>query len=639
MKNVRGLWAALVLAPTVFMVERTAKADLVNLTASEPWVLDAVCHAEGLKDGDARCFSSRWVPQSAANMRLKKAMARPFASNGNCDGSPQQAYSPTLTPGSMGAKDLITAYNLADPSLPSGEGKIVAIVDACGYSDIVGDLNKYRAQYGLGAITQCGGGVGHAPTAGGSQCIGVVSQTGDANVPPDDSNWAGETALDVQMISAACPKCSILVVQVDSSSTADLNAGISEAITLHGDAVSNSWGGNESSGDTVPSHTGTLVTAASGDADYLNEIGAINEDAGTVKLTLHTPNYPASDPTILGVGGTTLTMDETASRCYSDTAWSYMIPVTSTNPLHGKTVYGGGSGCSKEFAKPSYQSGLAMGSCSKRGSVDISAAADFSVGAYSGSVCIKGQTCGGIAVYGGGGWNPSVGTSAATPFATAVLVRMGLGDKANADLYAAASSFLDVTTGNNDPSGKCTDVMCNAGTGWDGPTGLGVPDGYKLALLGGASPSAPTPPTCLVLAADGGITLPDAGSSSGGSSSGGTGDDASTGDDDSGSGSGSGGSSSGGFGDDDSGSGSSSGGSSSGSSSSGGSSSGGTLNDDGGTTSNLDGGTAGNGNNGSSSSGCSCNVGPGSTSETTGLGFAAFASLVVLRIRRRRRSA
>jgi MYXO-CTERM domain-containing protein len=624
MKNVRGLWAALVLAPSVFMVERAAKADLITPAASEPWVLDAVCHAEGLAKTDARCFSHRWVPESVANERLAKALAR-VSPSASCDGQKQQAYSPTLTPGSMGATDLITAYNLSDPSLPDGSGKIVAVVDACGYSDIVTDLNKYRAQYGIAAITECGGAAGTAPTAGGAQCIGVVSQTGTKTVPADDSNWAGETALDVQMISAACPKCSILVVQVKSASTANLNAGITEAVKLKADAVSNSWGGDESSGDTIPAHAGVLVAAASGDADYLNQIGAINEDAGTVELDPTTPNYPASDPGVLGVGGTTLTMDATSARCYSDTAWSYMIPLTSTNPLRGKTVYGGGSGCSTEFATPSYQTTLPMGSCKKRGSVDVSSAADFSPGAYSAGVCIKGQVCGGIAVYGGGGWNPSVGTSAASPFATAVLVRMALGAKTNAEIYASPTSFTDVTSGNNDPSKTCSDVMCNAGVGWDGPTGWGVPNGYTLAQFGGASPTAPTPPTCLALTDAGTGDDDDAGQS---------------GDDDGGSGSGSssGGSSSGGTGDDDDDSGSGSG-SSSGGSSSGGSSSGGSLNDDGGPLANEEGGAGGNGNNGgSASNGCSCVVGPGTPSAPEGLGLTVFAALAVLRLRRRRSS-
>ena len=189
-----------------------------------------------------------------------------------------------------------------------------------------------------------------------------------------------------------------------------------------------------------------------------------------------------------------------------------MVPTTSTSPLAGKTVYGGGSGCSIDYPKPSYQTSVPMGSCTMRGSVDVSAAADFSPGVYESQLCIHGQVCGGIAVYGGGGWNPSVGTSAATPFVTAVLVRMGLATNPNTYFYTNHASFQDVTSGNNDPSMTCNDVMCNAGVGWDGPTGWGVPQGYDLAVLGGATGVVqPTPPTCLAVEMDGGMPATDGG--------------------------------------------------------------------------------------------------------------------------------
>jgi MYXO-CTERM domain-containing protein len=523
-----GVVATLVLAASALFFARPARADVTLPTASEPWVLDDNCHAEGLLPGEVRCFSKRWVPESVAAQRLAQAHARlaarmkgdPFASA--CDGQKQTAYSPTLTPASMGAKDLATAY-LLPTGAPTGAGKIVAVVDACGYSDVVKELNAYRAQYGIAPITQCGGGAGHAPTKGGAQCIGVVSQKGTATLPPDDSGWAGETALDVQMVSAACPDCSILVVQATSASGTNLDAAVAEAVKLGADAVSNSWGHTESGADAqLPATPGTLIAAASGDADYLNQIGAIDEDAGTVVYSPSAPNWPASDPNVLSVGGTTLTMDATSSRCYSDSAWSFMVPATSPSPLHGKTVYGGGSGCSTDYATPSYQSGLAMGSCKKRGSVDVSAAADFSPGDYKAGICVKGQPCGGIAVYGGGGWNPSVGTSASTPFVSAVLVRMGLAAKANSYFYQNPTAFQDVTTGNNDPSATCNDVMCNAGVGWDGPTGWGAPNGYEMAVLGGAAGVVKPPsPVCAALpVGDGGVPEGGADASSPGHDSG-----------------------------------------------------------------------------------------------------------------------
>ncbi len=565
MKSVRGLWAAVVLAPSVFLAEKAAKADVLLPAVGEEWVLDHNCRREGLGPHDARCFSSRWVPKSVHEARHIDAIMNPKAAS--CDGKPITAYSTTNTPGAMMAADLQTAYGLNDPGLPTGEGKIVAVIDACGYGSLLTDLAAYRTANNLPAISECGSANGVAPTPGGTQCIGIVSQTGTATLPADDSDWSGETALDVQMVSDACPLCSILVVQATSSGS--LTTALNEAVKLKADGVSNSWGSEEDN-ETITVKAGSLVTAATGDADYLNEINETDYPDGGVSFayTPGTPNWPASSPDVVGIGGTTLTKDSTSARCYTDVAWSYTVPATSTSPYAGDTVYGGGSGCSTQYATPSYQSSVAMGSCKMRGSVDISAPADFNVGAWENTICVKGQSCGGIAVYGGGGWNPSVGTSAATPFATAVLVRTGLAGSAStlmnttaapgpAYLYTNGSAFIDVTSGNNDPSKTCSDVMCNAGTGWDGPTGWGTPGAYALAVLGGATGVTQVAPVCPTAPAGSSSGGSSSGSSSGGSSSSGGTTSSSGG---SSSGSSSGGSSSGSGGGSGSGSGSGSGG-------------------------------------------------------------------------------
>jgi MYXO-CTERM domain-containing protein len=84
-----------------------------------------------------------------------------------------------------------------------------------------------------------------------------------------------------------------------------------------------------------------------------------------------------------------------------------------------------------------------------------------------------------VATY-GGGWQPVGGTSCASPLVAAIMTRLGLADRANDFFYAHGTAFYDVTSGNNDPGGTCSDVMCNAGTGWDGPTGWGTPNGVEL---------------------------------------------------------------------------------------------------------------------------------------------------------------
>jgi MYXO-CTERM domain-containing protein len=234
------------------------------------------------------------------------------------------------------------------------------------------------------------------------------------------------------------------------------------ATVVGASAASNSWGGPESGADNAAAYdnSGILTFAASGDSGYLNEgLGVQN---GT--------SFPASAPTVMAVGGTTL---QKSGGSYSEVVWN-----DSANRMGffgGGGLGAGGSGCSSEFARPAWQSGVGFdfGSCSKRASVDLAAAANFNPSASGG----------GIAAYAvdTNGWNVVEGTSAASPLVAAIMVRLGLAGKDNHDLfYNHIDDFNDVTSGSNDNQGICNDVMCTAGKGWDGPTGLGTPNGERL---------------------------------------------------------------------------------------------------------------------------------------------------------------
>jgi MYXO-CTERM domain-containing protein len=355
------------------------------------------------------------------------------------------------TPSGLAPADFVAAYSI--PSSPEGDGTIVAITDACANPHVLTDLAAYRANYGLGALPECGGADGHAPIAGGSPCIGVVSQRGGADLPTPDSEWELEIALDVEMVSAACPHCSILLVEADTPNAWDLGPAVNEAVALGASAVSNSYGSTEdphdpfgtaySDGPYAPyfEHPGVLIAVASGDDLYDDES---SEGAA--------PSFPSTVPSVLSVGGTTLTAGGGATRGYAEVVWS-----------------GGGSGttsgCSTEFAKPAYQAGLDAGSCSARVAADVAAVGDD------------------VSVY-NAGWGRASGTSCASPFVAALFARLGLAGKANDFFYANGSVFYDITSGNNDPKSVCTDpILCNAGVGWDGPSGLGTPNGALLLAL------------------------------------------------------------------------------------------------------------------------------------------------------------
>jgi subtilase family serine protease len=313
------------------------------------------------------------------------------------------------TPGGYGPSDLQTAYNLTPYSKNNGSGITVAIVDAYDDPNAASDLAVYRAQYGL---AKC------APSNGCFTKVKMGSRT--------NAGWASEESLDVDMVSAICPNCKILLVEAASATIGSLTSAEKYA-TAHANYVSNSWSGNEGgtkSYDKYYGVSGVAITAATGDFGYNP-----------------TAQWPAILPSVTGVGGTTLL--STSPRVES--AWS-----------------GAGSGCSKIYPTPNFQKTINTG-CTKRAQADSSADAD----PYTG-----------VAVYDTfhyGGWLVFGGTSVATPITASVFALAGnTASNNNGYLYAHASSLNDVTTGSN---GSCGPPLCVAGTGWDGPTGLGTPNG------------------------------------------------------------------------------------------------------------------------------------------------------------------
>jgi subtilase family serine protease len=278
-------------------------------------------------------------------------------------------------------------------------------------------LNTYRAQYGLPACTTSNG------------CFTKVNQTGGTSYPRANSGWATEISLDLDMVSATCPDCHILLVEANSSSFSNLGAAVNYAASVPGVvAISNSYGGSDSSALSAYNHPGIAVTASTGDSGYGVE-------------------SPASFDSVVAVGGTSLKRASN-TRGWTETAWS-----------------GAGSGCSTYNPKPSWQTSATQ--CSGKANADVSADADPNTG---------------VAVYdstpyqGRSGWQVYGGTSVASPIVASVYAQSG-----NTSGYPAsytwghASGLNDVTSGSN---GSCSpSVWCTAGAGWDGPTGLGTPNG------------------------------------------------------------------------------------------------------------------------------------------------------------------
>ena len=420
------------------------------------------------------CLARRRLPETYHPVPVAPVpLAGPFAGGGgnecSCTVNPCGGGGPSAPTGAMEPKDVLAAYKV--PASSSAGGKIVAIIDLPD-ANALKDVNVYRKVYGIPALPACPGN-GLPDPAGGTPCFATVDENGSATSSAGDCQGAdGETGIDADMVSAACPDCSILLVQMTTAYTnggpmdTDFVTSAKAAIKLGAVAISISWGGPEIPGFdptgaqyTTPGH---LVFAASGDAGYLNEAAMFGGG---------TPSYPASAPDVLGVGGTTLQLKGTS---YSEVVWN-------DTSMGGA----GGSGCSTEFAMPAFQKTFlsananAFGSCAKRASVDVSAAAEFYTSADPNS--------GAIAEYDSvNGWGQVVGTSAAAPMVAGLFTRLGLIDAVSGNLgwvYENMSAFNDVTSGTNDFNGNCASVLCKAGKGWDGPTGVGTPNGENLAAL------------------------------------------------------------------------------------------------------------------------------------------------------------
>jgi subtilase family serine protease len=333
--------------------------------------------------------------------------------------SVDQQGQPLATTGPTGYNpaDLVAAYAL---NTGGGAGQTVAIVDAFDDPNAEADLGVYRAQFGLPACTTANG------------CFRKVNQNGGTFfMPRPDMGWAEEISLDLDMVSAICPNCHILLVEANSASFTNLVAAVDRAAAMGAKVISNSYGGGEYSGEVSDqshyNHPGVAITVSSGDAGFGVE-------------------FPAASQYVTAVGGTSLTK---SGNTFTETAWS-----------------GAGSGCSAYVTKPAWQTDAG---CANRTVTDVSAVADPNTG---------------VSVYDtygfnrrGGHWLVFGGTSVAAPLIGAVYALAANEGAINygSFSYAHTGSLFDIVSGSN---GSCSGTyLCTAGAHYDGPTGNGSPRG------------------------------------------------------------------------------------------------------------------------------------------------------------------
>lgn len=313
-------------------------------------------------------------------------------------------------------------------------GKVIAIVDAYDHPNIKSDLDNYNKTFGLPAFPSC-------TTSAQTGCFQKVDQRGGGSYPALSTSWSLEIAMDVEVAHAVCQDCKIILVEADSNSYDNLMAAIDTAVRLGANSISNSWSSPEFLGETAyDSHLnkpGIAIAFSSGDAGY-----------GT--------QYPAASQYVTAVGGTTLNMS--GNSYVSETAWS-----------------GAGSGCSQYEPQPAFQSALGLSDCTGRIVADVSSVADPNTGAAVYNSCNQYDARRGCK----GGWYKVGGTSLATPIVAAVYALagdLGSSTSANSLPYVKAGNLRDIASGSNGSCGGS--YLCTALPGFDGPTGLGTPNGW-----------------------------------------------------------------------------------------------------------------------------------------------------------------
>ena len=335
------------------------------------------------------------------------------------DPSTRHAGRATPDPAGWGAPALRSAYDL--PS--GGADTTVAVLVAFDYPSAEADMNHYRKQFGLPACTSASG------------CFTKINQNGDqGNYPQQDFGWGVEASLDLQMISAACPTCHIVLAEANQPSDHALGKATMAAIANGATVTNHSYGRIETTGieSTATPYEQPGVTAVSSTGDF----------------GYGPASFPASVPDVVAVGGTRLARSATDPRGWTEKAWNF-----------------GGSGCSAYFDKPGYQTDTA---CHMRAFGDVSAVAD-GLAIYNTSLPKQFQ-----------GWLEVGGTSASSPLVAGMIGAAGAGGMKAGALYGHPGDFNDVVAGSN---GFCQgNYICTAVPGYDGPTGWGTPKGLSPFL-------------------------------------------------------------------------------------------------------------------------------------------------------------
>ncbi len=351
-----------------------------------------------------------------------------------------QATQQGLTP-----QQIHSAYALP---LRGARSQTIAVVSAYDDPYIESDLSAYDKRFRLPACTEKSG------------CLRRLNQSGKASpLPVKDVTggiWITESSLGTEVAHAVCESCKLMLVEATTDLKFDFAAAVNAAANAGATVIVTAFTPPEDIGDGQYlldfSHRHAAVVSASGDP-----IGGPWGYTGS-------PDFPSSLPNVIAVGGTSLRVAKNGGYG-GERAWEGAV-----------------SGCSLYQPAPLWQARIAHASAcgSQRAVADISAAADPGAIVH---ITGSGQP--------GGPWYVAQGTSFAAPIIAGVIGLAGsMGSGEAQMLYAREltdpGAFHDVRMGANSATCKGAPI-CAAGRGWDGPTGLGTPNGLAAFLPSGGA--------------------------------------------------------------------------------------------------------------------------------------------------------
>ena len=418
--------------------------------------------------------------------------------------------------GGLTPSDLATAYGFN--ATGSGASQTVGIIDWGNDPTIAADLNAFDSQYHLSACTTTDG------------CLRILNQLGQTSPLPTDQGGAGEISLDVESVHSVCRQCKIDLIEVTSNSFSDTGAGVNEAVKLGATEVSNSYGGPDTTGGALAyaadyNHPGVVITASSGDHGYYGFDYWPDTPSGGPAATQQAPEFPAELATVVSVGGTSLYLNQNGTR-QSETVWNEDGAKDHDEELAGAPLGASGGGCSLFVTAQAWQRDLTAWPKTDCGTNrldnDVSAVAD----PYTGFDTYNTSD-------GGTGWGTIGGTSLASPVIAAMYALAGgangvtypaltlyghLGTPSLYNVTALGNGFCggegaaqcgnvndlefdgvalgamdcDYPTSGSTPS--VGDLACDAAPGYNGPSGVGTPNGLGSFAKAGprASVSGPT---------------------------------------------------------------------------------------------------------------------------------------------------